>query len=205
MKKILAIVAVAGLASAAQAQVWNELGDAGESLATANVTSGVGLLTQITGTFDVNDTDMFQIYIANPATFLATTVGGTSDDTQLFLFDINGFGVAHNDDSPSDSTLQSRLTGLFVPAPGLYYLAVTKYNRDPSSAGGLIWANSPFGTERAPDGPGAAGALASWAGATSASTASYSIFLEGVEFAIPAPGSIALLGLGGLLVGRRRR
>lgn len=204
MKKILALVAVAGLASAAQAQVWNELGDAGESLATANVTSGVGLLTQIIGTFDTNDTDMYQIYIANPAVFLATTTGGTTDDTQLFLFDINGFGVAHNDDNPSGG-LQSRLTGLFVPAPGLYYLAVSKYNRDPYSAGGLIWANSPFSTERAPDGPGAADALSTWSGTTSASSASYSIFLEGAEFAIPAPGAVALLGLGGLLVGRRRR
>lgn len=205
MNNILSIVAVAGIACAAHAQVWNEVGDAGDSLATANITNGVGPLTQIIGTFGLDDADLYCIYIPNPALFRATTVGGTADDTQLFLFNSNGFGVTHNDDSPGGSVLQSTITGQFISGPGHYYLAITKYNRDPSSASGLIWLNSPFGVERAPDGPGSADALASWAGITSASSAPYNIFLEGAEYCIPTPGAFALLGMGGLVASRRRR
>lgn len=205
MKKILALAAVAGLASVANAQIWTEVPDADGLM--PQMTSGTGPLNQIDGflgnrtdgTADLED--MYCIYIANPALFGATTVGGASFDTQLFLFNAAGFGVTFNDDSTGT---QSTLSGVNVPGPGYYNIAISGYDRDAVSAGGQIWSDTPFGTERVADGPGAAGAINGWTG-TGATNVPYSIFLRGAEFCVPAPGAAALLGLGGLLAARRRR
>lgn len=177
------------LAPAALAQTWTENGEAGKLPASAQVVAGAGALTQINGNFNDpseplgigNDKDMFRICITDPSSFTATTVGGTTADTQMFLFNEAGLGVAFNDDQTG---LQSGLTNLFVTTPGVYLLAVSTYNRDATSAGGLIWLNSPFNTERAPDGPGAASPITGWTGesATAVTAAAYSIFLTGCSF-----------------------
>ncbi len=204
MKKLIAIMALAALSGSALAGDWNEVGDAG-GLPPGQHTVGAGSLDRILGTLDANAQDfedMYCIRIVNPLAFSASTVGGASFDTQLFLFDANGLGVSHNDDAGG---LQSRITGQFVLAPGIYHLAVSGYNRDPlDAAGGLIWNNSPFSTERAPDGPAAANPIAGWGG--SGGTGAYTITLTGAEFCqVPAPGAMAILGLGGLAAARRRR
>lgn len=82
-----------------------EIGDAGQLLPDAQVIpSGTD---SITGTISSNnDVDLFQITLGS-GTFSATTVGGAAFNTQLFLFDENGFLVAQNDDS--NGTLQSTL------------------------------------------------------------------------------------------------
>ncbi|GJQ29111.1 MAG: hypothetical protein HBSAPP03_09950 [Phycisphaerae bacterium] len=203
MKRTLSLVLSATLAPAAFAGVYTESGDAHELVPQPVV--GTNPITAIQGALSAasNDyADLFSIYISNPAAFSASTVGGATFDTQLFLFDADGRGVSHNDDAPGGGSLQSRLTGAFVPGPGVYWLAISPYNRDPSSGFGLIWNNSPFNTERAPDGPGAASALLSWAG--TGTTGSYTIELTGVV-AVPAPGPLLLAALGGLLVTRRVR
>ena len=98
-------------ASSAFGQIWVEINsggingatDAGSMLATANITSGVGPLTNITGALTgllgTNstdyDADMFCIRIDNPMTFSATSLSG---DTVLALFDLNGVAIAFNDD-----------------------------------------------------------------------------------------------------------
>lgn len=205
-KALLAGAAVLAMSGAALGDVWNEVGDAGDLLNTAQITIGTGSLDAINGDHGTSDVDLYCIRILDPGRFIATTTGGTSFDTQLFLFGADGRGVSHNDDNPNGG-LQSRLTGQFVQAPGIYYLAISRYNRDPvDGAGALIWANSPFNVERAPDGPGAANPLAGWVNSNTAGGA-YTIFLEGAGFCeVPAPGALALLGLGGLtLAGRRRR
>jgi hypothetical protein len=155
------------------------------------------------GDFRDDNVDAYCIFITDPTQFRATTVGGTTQDTQLFLFDANGFGVAHNDDSVG---LQSTLTNLFTAnlQPGLYVLAVSTYNVDPFSAGGLMWNNTPFNTERAPDGPGAAGVVTGWGG-SGPDLAPYTITLNGASYCVPTPGSLALVGIAGLVAGRRRR
>lgn len=221
MKNLLALIAVAGLAGAAQAQSWNESlnggGDAGDLAGTAQLVSGSGSLTSIVGLFGANDVDLYIVRVVDPTNFLATTVGGTSLDTQIWLFDMAGMGIAHNDDSPSGG-LQSRLQGADVFSTGAfagstiasmlvagqnYIVGVSRYNRDPQdSTPAAIFANSPFNGIHSRS--GTAGALAGWVGSTSASTAAYTITLAGVEY-VPAPGAAALLGLGGLLISRRRR
>jgi hypothetical protein len=207
MKKTTLMLAALAVSSAAMAQSWAEAGDAGNLPGTAQVTMGVGDLMTITGNHDANDIDMFAIMVTNPALFFATTEGVTSFDTQLFLFDSTGRGVTYNDDSPGGTTLQSTITGVFVTGPGLYYLAVGQYNADPSSATGLIWNNTPFNTERAPDGPGAADPVISWsAGGTTVSP--YQIDLRGAGYAtVPEPGTFVAIGIGlaGLALARRRK
>ncbi|MDP1663069.1 MAG: GC-type dockerin domain-anchored protein [Phycisphaerales bacterium] len=174
---------------------------AGQTLATAAVPSGAGALDAISGFFGPNDVDIYKINICDAANFSATTFGGTTADTQLFLFNTDGFGVVANDDVPDglpgDATLQSTITSALIPGNGDYYLAVTRYNTDPVDAGAaLIWANTPFNTERSPDGAGAGNPLAAWTGA-SAGTSTYTIAFTGTCY--PSSGPICgLADVGGV-------
>ena len=187
MKALLACGIALGILFAvpAMAQVWNEVDDAGDLPGTVQTPTGSGDLTAIAGTIAASDADMYCVRIDVPANFSATTCAGSTLDTQLWLFFEDGRGVACNDDDPGGCGLQSKVTGTFVPTAGQYLLAVTVYNRDPQDASAqLIWANSPFGAERQPDGPGAANPIASWTGTTS-DTGAYTIALTGVTFCTP--------------------
>ncbi|MGD9789778.1 MAG: DVUA0089 family protein [Phycisphaerales bacterium] len=171
--------------------VWNEVSGeqpAGETLETAQIPLGAGPLRGIMGTLGPNQADVYKINICSPIDFAATTVGYTTLDTQLYLFDENGMGVTFNDDASSS---QSLLTNQFVTEPGNYYLAISELDRDPSSATGPIWLDDPFDIERAPDGPGAAGALNSWASDFSGSGGSYIIRLFGTCFPTTTPECVA--------------
>ena len=170
------------------AYAWNETtdggGDAGELLATAQHISGSGPLGGIRGIINGNEADMYAIYICDHANFSASTVGGTSLDTQLWLFNSTGLGVSFDDDT---STSQSTVTGQFLTSDGLYYLAVTEYNRDAhDAADNLIWNDGPFAVERQPDGPGAANRLDHW-DTGGANGGGYLITLSGVCRGNPPP------------------
>jgi hypothetical protein len=157
-------------------------------------------LTQILGTLGQSEADLFALYLTGGA-FSAQT--SANFDTQLFLFDASGFGVLGNDDgSPG---LQARVASAALAA-GTYYLAVSGYNFDPISAGGLIFPSSPFGPIYGPTGPGGGSPLSGWNGAGFAGGA-YTINLEGAGSAVPEPGTLLLLGGGisALVVRRRRR
>ena len=202
MRKFFGISVVLACSGLAYGQVWNEVGDAGELPGTAQTPIGSGALTTIFGERGPG-ADMFLIRIVDAVNFEARTWPGSNGDTQLFLFDLAGNGVTHNDDD-SPNGLLSRITGQFLSGPGDYYLAISSYNYDPENAAGqLIWNNTPFGVERQPDGPGAPGPVAMWSG-TGTTPNLYQIDLRGVEY-VPAPGAAVLLGLGGLMATRRRR
>lgn len=204
MKTVLVAFAGLALAGVASGQTWNESGDAGELVGTAQNVNGAGALTRINGTIGTaDDVDLYRIAITDEAQFFASTINNTNLDTQLFLFDNNGNGIAFNDDEPGGSGLWSRISSSFVVTNGTYLLGISSYDRDAVSAGGEIWADQPFGSERAPDGPGRTGTLSAWSGAGSG-PGSYGIDLRGASF-IPAPGALAILGLGGLAASRRRR
>lgn len=208
MKKMMA-VALMACAGAAQAQVWVEIPDAPDALPfTAQLTVGVGPLTTISGggNFPGDTVDAYCIHIVDPLHFSATTVGGTGQDTQLWLFTPAGIGVTFDDDDAGAGVLQSTITGMFVPGPGHYILAISPYDRDAlDGAGSEIWADGPFGLERAPDGPGAPGPVMGWGGFSS-DLDPYRITLTGATFcAVPAPGALALTVLGGVFALRRRR
>jgi hypothetical protein len=159
---------------------WVESGDAGNLLASAQFPTGTGGLFRIVGNLDTGgDADVYAINICDHANFSATTVGFTTTDTVLCLFDGSGHGVSYDDDNPADggATFQSTITGLFVPQNGNYYLAITTFGSAPTSAGQLIWNATPYEPERQPDGPGAAGVLDGWT--NGGGTGTYTIGLTG--------------------------
>ncbi len=191
------------LARSSSGTITIGLDAAGDLPATAAVPVGTGALDSISGVFTNNDVDMYRINICDAANFSATTFGATTVDTQLFLFNVDGTGVVMNDDVPTglpgDTTLQSTLTSALIPGAGDYFLAVSRYNIDPVDAGAsLIWANTPFDTERSPDGPGAGGTVAAWTG-TVTGTANYTIAFTGTCYPSngPACGLADVGGVGG--------
>jgi len=176
-------------------RVLLEIGDAGDLPETSQSTPS-GALTIIDGVMDADDVDMYAIYLSNPAAFSATTVGGAGFDTQLWLFGPDGKGVVFNDDSGSgsQSTIDNS-TGCLTGRPaGVYYLAISRYNRDALGCRNqTIWNNSPFSTVRCPDGPDAAYRVNSWSGSTAAGGV-YTITLanaQGVSRGDPADCCVA--------------
>lgn len=137
MKRFL-ILALSISATGAFAADWNEIPDAPELLP-GQITVGAGPLDRINGeVVSDGDRDLYCIRVTNYTAFRATTVGqpGTLSDTQLFLFDANGMGVTHNDDSAGGA--RSTLTSIFLTSNGIYHIGISAYNGDPNSAGGLI-------------------------------------------------------------------
>lgn len=205
MKKLIILSGAAALMASAHAGVWNEIN--APDLPPGETTIGFGALTEIRGYLQANWADLYCIHITDYQNFRATTEGGATFDTQLWLFKMDGMGVSFNDDSENGSTLQSTLTSRFLTGNGHYVIGISRYNRDAVDAGGaLLWNNSPFRAERAPDGPGRNNPIAGWVNAT-ADSGNYSIFLQGAEYCeIPEPATLAALGLGAVsLIARRRR
>ncbi|HRF60187.1 MAG TPA: PEP-CTERM sorting domain-containing protein [Fimbriimonadaceae bacterium] len=204
MKKIF-LLSLSLSAASAFAGDWNEIPDAPD-LVPGQITVGAGSLDRINGAIgNSTDADLYCIYVHDFTQFRATTVGqpGSLSDTQLFLFNANGLGVTFNDDSGGGA--RSTLTSTFLTYNGIYFIGVSGWDRDATSVGGEIWADTPFTTERAPDGPGAASPLSGWAG--TGGTGTYSVLLNGASFhVVPEPGTMIALagGLGALLMRRRR-
>ena len=197
-------------AKIAQGGVFIETGDAGNTIQTAQVTAGVGFLTQISGSLPTRaDQDVFKIRISNPAAFSASVP--ETFNSLLSLYNSQGFGITLGDNIIGQNGLGAALSNTFVASlqPGDYYIAISASNMRPADFdGNRIWNTSPDNVERAPDGPGALNPFATWVGTVSnTAVGSYTINLTGVEFAnqVPTPGAIALLGLGGLVASRRQR
>lgn len=197
----------------AQAASFSEVGDAGESLSTAQVvTAGLSPLTSIAGSlagFD-DPADLFQIFLTGGQSFSATTVGGANFDTRLFLFAANGAGVYFNDDAVS-GTLQSTLpaNSSFTPTQsGTYYLGVSGFDYNPVNAAGDrlfpsltdfpgdVPADSIFTAVFGPTGPGGSAPLAGFDGVILNEGGSYAIALTGAT-AVPEPVSTLALVLAG--------
>ncbi|GIV06704.1 MAG: hypothetical protein KatS3mg016_2279 [Fimbriimonadales bacterium] len=176
--------------------IYQEQGDAGDLPETAQATGTdtTTPLDAIRGALEADGVDMYVIYISDPENFSATTVNNeTNFDTQLWLFDAEGKGVVFNDDEVGSTLSRSRIdnsTGCLTGrSAGIYYIAVSRYNRDPLDCEDrLIWQNSPFRAVRCPDGPGAASRVASWSGATAIS-GNYEITLTGA-FTAPTQSNI---------------
>ena len=145
------------------ANAASESGDAGDLPGTAQDLSHESV-RQIDGGFsDPSDVDMYRLCLPGGGTFSASTVGGTTVDTQLFLFASSGLGVYGNDDA--GAIRQSALPAghpLTPRAAGVYYLAVGAFNRDPVSAGGPIF--QPRAPVLAPIEAGASEPVSGWSG-----------------------------------------
>lgn len=228
VRTLVGAIAFASTVSIAPAHAipWVE-NNAGELLATAEITTGTAPLTSISGQLDFDldtllwDIDLYQIKIANPSTFSAQTVPGDPNvvvsDPVLFLFGFDGLGVYMNDDislSPVPN-LQSLLPAGHPSGPpsmGLYYLGIAWGFSDPLSALGSIFpvyeSNLPTDGVYGPTGSGGAAPLESWipSGPVNFDVGmSYTIQLIGAAFAVPEPNSFALLALAGCAALLRRR
>ncbi|MFN3690039.1 MAG: DVUA0089 family protein, partial [Fimbriimonadales bacterium] len=198
MRRIFWTVATLGaLWTLATAQnIHQEQGDAGDLPETAQATGTdtTTPLDAIRGTLGQNDVDMYVIYISDPANFSATTVNNeTTFDTQLWLFDANGKGVVFNDDEVGSNLNRSRIDNssgcLTERSPGIYYIAVSRYNRDAIGCEDRpIWADTPFRAVRCPDGSERNSRVAGWTG-TTATAGNYEITLTGA-FTAPAQSDI---------------
>ncbi|MHC4913286.1 MAG: hypothetical protein ACYTE5_09840 [Planctomycetota bacterium] len=180
----LLIVAMAGGNGLAG---WTETGDAGDLPGTAQVVEGIGPLDSIGGELvgDPDFGDMYQIYIFDPAAFSAATTG-SGFDAQLFLFDENGMGVYANDDGgPGLESLLPPADTYSPTTPGLYYLVITEWDRDPYSVSGLIFPTSPFSDTHGPTEVGGGDPVSEWIGDLG-SPGSYMIELAGAGYILPS-------------------
>lgn len=150
----------------ATAQTWNESGDAGSLVGTAQVTTGSGAIATINGILAAHDdVDVFclQLTATPPAglPLVALNPCAMMADPSVYLFDANGIGLDAN------MTCAGGMKQVVAPnvslAPGLYYAAVAHYDWLPQSTGGDIWQTS-FTGPLLPNGPGAGSPLIAWAG-----------------------------------------
>lgn len=199
---VYSIAASCVAVASASASSWIEVGDAGQLPITAQVTTGTGPLLDLCGKLITkNDVDLYCFRITDVSQFEATA--SAPFDTQLFLFTLTGQALSMGDQNAPGN--QGRITGTFVPGPGDYLIAISRYNNDPVDAiGALIWNNTPRNTERAPDGPSTLGVLANWNNGGNGDGGDYKIDFKGATFC-PTPGAASAVLLGGAILGRRRR
>jgi hypothetical protein len=165
---------------------WIEQGDAGALPAGAQITQGADPLNTVRGNTGSGDLqDMFQIRICDVGNFSAAACG-SGFDTQLWLFNSAGMGVVANDDTCGlQSTINGSTGCLSSSNNGLYYLAISGYDCDPSSSGGLIFdTNSTFSAIVCATNTGSGQPVSSW-GATGG-TGAYQIAFTGACFAAGA-------------------
>ena len=199
------------------ATVYNEVGDAGDSLATAQTTTNtMQTFDQIQGTLSPtagDAVDMYKIFITGGGDFSAKTIGGVAFDSELYLFDSTGKGVYANDDTngfltPSVLPANNPLTPTVA---GYYYLAISQCCDQPLSADGPIFQDVD-GNQithellSGPTGVGGASPLTSFSGGFDQGPGggAYTIFLTGASLAsggaVPEPSTWAMMlaGFAGL-------
>jgi hypothetical protein len=189
---LAAALVVLATATSVRAQVWNEAGDAGDLVGTAQITTGTGPLATINGALaSASDVDLYCIKVPGVPPAGGLLVGlqcAAIQGPNVWLFDANGIGVF------ATSTCAFGYKAILAPssslAPGTYYVAVAYGGVDPYSSGGPIWVPG-FVPQRAPDGPGAASPLASWAGTGSVQPINpYVITLQYVDYCSAATPTV---------------
>ena len=195
--------------------------DAGSTFLTAQRTFGTGQLTTITGALSAPSAfaggaadyeDLFLVTITDPSKF-SMTVANADFDAQIWVFNVTLpgqlFGLLANNDTrmgnmPVIGPFATDGSGAALTLPGVYAIAISGAGRFPISNGGAIF-NFGSPTEiSGPDGPGGFLPLSGWSGV--GEVGSYVLELEGTGFFdVPGPGGLALLALGALFGGRRRR
>ncbi len=210
----LAVLALATAAAVSQAQ-HIEAGDAGNL---PGIAQNAGLNSVIRGSILApGDEDMYIISISNATLFSAVVTApgsGPLDDSHIFLFDMAGMGIAHNDDiDGAASNFLSHLpvgNALYASlAPGTYLLAISGFDDMPKdSEPGEAETDYifPIGTLDDIVGPNAgAGPVISWDGTRwGTHSGSYEITMTGIG-AVPEPATLAVLGIGAAALLRRRK
>lgn len=164
---IVSLALVALFATTGSAQVWNETGDAGQDIGTAQATVGTGSLTQINGTLESSyDVDMYCVQVGPSADVPGLPVFAlqcvVNQGPNIFVFDANGYGIAMNETCQGGVKI---LTTNIIPTAGpvTLYLAVAYYGMEPLTGASTIWQVGLPG-ERAPDGSDPSAPLVGWLG-----------------------------------------
>lgn len=80
------------------AQVWNEVGDAGDVQVSVQTPVGLYALNQINGALQHDaDVDLYCIEVLNPTAFSASLQCAGMMDPSIWIFHFTGQGVTHND------------------------------------------------------------------------------------------------------------
>jgi hypothetical protein len=211
-KQITAVVVSLFLAGFASAQIHNEIGDAGQAVGTAQATGPQGNpLSSIVGSISsATDADLFFVFLSNPASFSATTVGLSLVDTQLFLFTLSGVAVYTNDDDPGGLSVGSTLPAGNASGPlsaGTYILGIAAAGYNPVDfANRLLFAAGLPTDVRGPAG-GGEGPLNGFSNDSATEFGAYTINLTDAASAVPEASTYALLVFAGavMTVWRRRR
>ncbi|MCL4220938.1 MAG: hypothetical protein KJZ65_06180 [Phycisphaerales bacterium] len=209
------VAALTGLASAGPD--WTEVGDAGSTISSAQAPRGEGQIRSLSGRLggrgEIEDfEDLYYIGIASPTTFRLEL---TSPDfnAQLFVFHItlsgSALGLLANDNADEETYAPLILpyatdgTGVTLDLPGIYLIAVAGSGRMPVSSTGQIFRYDSNTEISGADGPGGLNRHIGWVGEGEVGT--YRVQMEGTVFPeVPAPGSLGVLALGGLIACRRR-
>ena len=174
---------------------------------------GIGFLNEIRGKLHDMTTgaDMYEIYIADPSTFSATTIGIGQDPNRkspaLYLFDVNGNGIIGNDNTASTGA-QAFISDSSL-TPGLYFIGIASSGHLPGS--GKVEIFGDLTNTNNTSTPGTALEITKYiASSTTPNPADggtdYEIDLTGADFAeAPEPGAAGLLGFGLVAIAWRLR
>lgn len=181
------------LVSAALADPVPEIGDAGDLPASSQILPSLGTITSISGSIgSASDVDMYRFTVPSAMSLSFIVAASSTIDSQLFLFNSLGAGVWANDDV--GTSLDAQITAPL--AAGLYYLAISSWDRHPVNASNLPIFGSDGGVLLPPIN---SGAVTAWTG--SGGIGMYSINVS----AVPEPETWALFCAGLLAtIGCRR-
>lgn len=209
-KHLLSLAALALISTPVFAVPWIEVGDAGETLATAQTTSSPA--TSISGSLYANPNgpgqldyvDIYRIYVGAPTYLtISTGTGAAADainDPVLYLFGQDGRGVVMNDDDGVNGSQSSIAPLNATYLPGFYYVAIAFAGLEPLNLAGLSLFDA-FGSF----GVISSDPLASWTGSPLTTNfdipGAYTLSLNNV----PVPSGLLLLVPGLLGLGAIRR
>ncbi|MBE0541122.1 MAG: hypothetical protein IH623_07035 [Verrucomicrobia bacterium] len=197
------------IALRSNAAIWNESGDAGQLLGSAQQVTGSGSLTEINGNIDGGgDRDVFLIRITDPLDFsftvTATGNDGNNADTILALFNANGIGIVYNDNIDAvnlKSRLDSTVNFVSNAGAGDYYLAIMGGGQQFVDVNAqAIWLEEePWEVQKGPDGPSTTDIFNGYFGVGGANVGSYTISITGGVTPVPEPAyyglAFAIMGM----------
>jgi hypothetical protein len=209
-KHFLSFAALALVSTPVFAVPWIEVGDAGETLATAQTTSSPA--TSISGSLYANPNgpgqldyvDIYRIYVGAPAYLtISTGTGAAADainDPVLYLFGQDGRAIVMNDDDGVNGSQSSIAPLNATYLPGFYFVAIAFAGLEPLNLAGTSVFDAFGGFGVLSSDP-----LASWTGAPLTTNfdipGAYTLSLNNV----PVPSGLLLLVPGLLGLGAIRR
>lgn len=181
MKYALLCTAIATLAGSAQAGFFNEVED-NNSLATANdvgVFGAPGGSLLIDGVLGINDVDWFSFTLSDSSTLSFFAAYGVEGDGLMQIVTAGGDVIAFDDDSGVDLMPAIQITDLTA---GTYYVGFSGFGDVDGSS---------VDSDELADGDG--------------HSENFGYKLNIGFSVVPAPGAMALLGMGGIMMTRRSR